>query len=174
MYNSNHHRLSCYNSTCGKVIQSPYRLLRSHLSSQIFYNQNIDNSLKTAIQLMLIQLNTVDGSPMTALGIMTLQLRIADFKFSHNFIICDRLPEMELLFCINVQKKFSLSFAWDREKNCYIQKESRFLTFTRNCEHKANVIVKSALKIPPRHNGIVSIRIKGHAIKGHTAYFIID
>ena len=55
---------------------------------------------------------------MTELGIMTLQLRIADFKFSHNFIICDRLPEMELLFGINVQKKFSLSYAWDREENC--------------------------------------------------------
>ena len=73
--------------------------------------QAIDNSLKTAIQGTLIQLNTVDGSPMTALGIMTLQLRIADFKFSHNFIICDRLPKMELLFCIDVQKTFSLSYA---------------------------------------------------------------
>ena len=41
---------------------------------------------------------------MTPLGMTTLQLRIADFKFTHNFIICDRLPEMELLFGINVQK----------------------------------------------------------------------
>ena len=31
--------------------------------------QNIDNSLKTAIQVTSIQLNTADGSPMTALGI---------------------------------------------------------------------------------------------------------
>ena len=82
---------------------------------------NIDNTLKSAIQVTLIQLNTADGSPMTALGITTLQLRIADFKFSHNFIICNRLPETELLFGISVQKKFSRSYAWDREKNCYIQ-----------------------------------------------------
>ena len=73
--------------------------------------QTIGNNLKQAIQVTLIQLNTADGSPMKALGIMTLQLRTADFKFYHNFIICDRLPKMELLFGINVQKKFSLSYA---------------------------------------------------------------
>ena len=57
--------------------------------------QNIDDHLKTSIQMTSIQLNTADGSPMTALGIATLQLSIADFKFSHNFIMCDRLPKME-------------------------------------------------------------------------------
>ena len=75
--------------------------------------QNIDNNLKTALQSMLIHLNTVDGSSMEALGITTLQLWIGDFKFSHNFIICDRLPSTEILFGINVQKKFALSYAWD-------------------------------------------------------------
>ena len=47
--------------------------------------QNIDNSLKTAIQTTSV--HTADGSPMTALEILTLQLRIAGFEFSHNFII---------------------------------------------------------------------------------------
>ena len=85
------------------------------------------------------------------------------------------LPEMELLLGIDVQKKFSLFYACDREKNCYIQKEGRFLTFCRNCEQKGNVaVVKSALIIPPRHCGIVLIKIKGHPIKGHMAYFIRD
>ena len=65
----------------------------------------MNNSLKTAMHMTVIHLNTVDGSPMTVLGIMMLQLRIADFKFSHNFIVCYRLPEMELLFGINVQEK---------------------------------------------------------------------
>ena len=112
---------------------------------------------------------------MTALGMTTLPLRIVDFKFSHSFIICDRLPEMELLFGIDIQKKFSLSYALDREKNCYIQKEGRFLAYTRNYKQKANfAVVKSALKLPPRHNGIIPITIKGHVIKGHTAYFISD
>ena len=128
--------------------------------------QNIDNSLKSAIQTTSIHLNTVDGSPMTALGITTLQLWIVDFKFSHSFVVCDNLPYMELLFGINVQKTFPLSYASDHKKNCYIQKEGRFLTYTRNWEWKANVaIVKSTLKILPRHNGIIPIMIKGHTIK---------
>ena len=112
---------------------------------------------------------------MTALGIMTLHLRREDFKLSHNFIICDRLPKMEPLFAINVQMKFSLSYTWDREKNCYIQKDGIVLTYTRNCKQKAKIaVVKSALKILPRHNAIITIKIKGHVIKGHTAYFISD
>ena len=73
------------------------------------------------------------------------------------------------------QKKFILSYTWDREKNCYMHKEGRFLTHTRNCEQKANVAtVKSALKIPPRHNSVVPMRIKRHTIKGDMAYFISD
>ena len=110
---------------------------------------------------------------MMVLGMTTLHLRIADFKFTHNFIICDRLPDTEIIFGIDVQKKFSLSYAWDKEKNCYIQKDGRFLTYTQNCEQKATIgIVKSTLKIPPRHNSIIPIKIKGHSIKGHTTCFI--
>ena len=56
---------------------------------------------------------------MTALGMTGLYLRIADFKFTHNFVICDRLPDMEIIFGIDIQKKFSLSYAWDKEKNLY-------------------------------------------------------
>ena len=37
-----------------------------------------------------------------------------------------------------------------------------------------NAIVKSTLKILPRHNGIIPMKIKGHTIKGHMAYFISD
>ena len=72
-------------------------------------------------------------------------------------------------------KKFSLSYAWEKEKNCYIQKDDRFLIYTRNCKQKATIgIVKTTLKIPPRHNGIIPIKIKGHSITGHMAYFISD
>ena len=71
-------------------------------------------------------------------------------KSTHNFIICDQLPEMELIFGINIQRKFLISYAWDKEKNCYIQKEGKFLTYTKNCEQKATIgTVKSILKIPP-------------------------
>ena len=35
-------------------------------------------------------------------------------------------------------------------------------------------IVKCTLKIPPRHNNIIPVKIKGHSITGHTACFISD
>ena len=79
---------------------------------------------------------------MYALGMTTLHLRIAEFKFTHNFIICNRLPDMELIFGIDIQK-ISISYAWDMEKNCYIQKEGKFLIYTRNCKQKETIgIVK--------------------------------
>ena len=56
---------------------------------------------------------------MMTLGSTVLHLQIAEFKFTHNFIICDQLPETELIFGIDIQKKFSLSYAWDKDKNLY-------------------------------------------------------
>ena len=53
---------------------------------------------------------------MMALGSTALHLWIAEFKFTHYFIICDQLPETELIFGIDIQKTFSLSYAWDKEK----------------------------------------------------------
>ena len=92
--------------------------------------QLIDDSFKTPIQPTTTMLNTADRLPIVALQITALHLRIADFKFTHNFIICDRLPGTEIIFGIDVQKKFSLSYAWDKEKNCYIQKDGKFRIFT--------------------------------------------
>ena len=60
---------------------------------------------------------------MTALGMTALHLRMADLKFTHNFIICDRLSDTGIIFGIDAQKKFSLSYVWDKEKNSYIQKD---------------------------------------------------
>ena len=101
------------------------------------------------------------------------QLRIAKLKFTHNFIVCDRLPDTEIIFGIDVQKKFSLLCAWDKEKNCYIQKDGRFLTYTWNHDQKVTIgIVKSTLKIPPRLNGIIPIKIKGNSITDETVCFI--
>ena len=112
--------------------------------------KNIEDSYKTPIQPTTAKLNTADGSLMTALGMTALHLRIAGFKFTHNFIICNRLPDTECIFSIDVQNKFSISYAWDTEKNCYVQKEGKFLTYTRNCKQKVTVgTVKLSLKIPP-------------------------
>ena len=134
-----------------------------------------DDSFKTPVQPTTNVLNTADGSPMTALGMTVLHHRIADFRFTHGLIICDRLPDTEIIFGIDAHKKFSLSYSWDKEKNCYIQKACRFLTYTQNCEQKVTIgIVRSTLKIPPRHNVIIPIKIKSHSITGHMAYFISD
>ena len=100
---------------------------------------------------------------------------IAGFKFTHNFVICNRLPDMEIIFGIDIQKKFSLSYTWDKEGNCNIQRDGKFLTYTRNCEQKATIgIVKSSLIIPPRHNGVIPIKTIGPVIERHVAYFITN
>ena len=95
-------------------------------------------------------MNTANSSPMTALGMTALHLCIAESNSPTIFVICDRLPDTEMIFGIDIQKKFSLSYAWDKEKNCYIQRDSKFLTYTQNCGQKATIgTVKSSLKIPP-------------------------
>ena len=56
--------------------------------------QNTEDSFKTPVQPTRAKLNAVDGSPMTALGMTALHLWIAEFKFIHNFVTCNRLPDM--------------------------------------------------------------------------------
>ena len=69
----------------------------------------------------------------------------------------------------------SISYAWDKDKNCNIQGDGKFLTYTRNCEQKATIgTVRSTLKILPQHNGIVPIKIIEPVIKENMAYFITD
>ena len=49
------------------------------------------------------------------------------------------------------------------------------MTFTHANNHKATIgTVKSTLKIPPRHNGVVPIKISGPLITTCTAHFITD
>ena len=78
--------------------------------------KKIEDCYKTPIQPTTAKLNTADRSSMSALGATVLHLRIAELKFTHNFIICDQLPETEHIFGINIQRKFSLSYAWDKER----------------------------------------------------------
>ena len=137
--------------------------------------KQIKDCYKTPIQPTAAKLNTADGSPMTTLGSTALHLHIADFKFTHNFIICNQLPDTELIFGIDIQKKFSLSYAWDKDQQCYIQQNGRFLAFTHATSQKATIgTVKSTLKIPPRHNGVVPIKISGPLITTDTAHFVTN
>ena len=136
--------------------------------------RKIEDCYKAPIQPTTAKLNTADGSPVTALGSTALHLWIAEFKFTHNFIIYNQLLETELIFGINIQKKFS-SYAWDKEKNCYIQRNGKFLVYTHSCDHMATIgTVKSMLKIPPRHNGVIPFKISGPIIKTNMAYFLTD
>ena len=48
-------------------------------------------------------------------------------------MISNRLPDTENIFGIDVQKKFSISYAWDKAKNCYIQK-------TENPSHMQEIV----------------------------------
>ena len=133
--------------------------------------KKIEDCYKTFIQPITAKLNTADGSPMTALGSTALHLWI----ITHNFIICNQLPETELIFGIDIQMKFSLSYAWDKDQNCYIQWNGKFLVYTYTNTHTATIgTVKSTLKIPPRHNGVVPVKISGPLITTHMAYFLTD
>ena len=63
---------------------------------------------------------------------------------------------------------------WDKEKTV-TYKKGKFLMYTRNCQQKATIcVVKLTLNIPPRHNGVVPIKITGQTIKEHMAYFLTD
>ena len=84
--------------------------------------QHIDDSFKTPIQPTTAKLNMADSLPMTASGMMALHLRIAEFKFTHNFIICNRLLDTEIIFRIDIQKKFFISYAWDKTKTVTYKK----------------------------------------------------
>ena len=88
--------------------------------------QNIDSSFKIPIKATTTKLNTADGSPMTALGIMTLQLRIADFKFTHNFIICHRLPDTEILLELISRKNFLCHMPGIRKRTATYRRKTNF------------------------------------------------
>ena len=128
--------------------------------------QTIDHSFKTPIQTTTTRLNTADGSLMMALRITALHYRIVDFKFTHNFIMCDRLPDTELLFGIDIQKKkFPCQMPGIKKRTVTYRRMADFSLMLKT-------VSRRHLGILPRYNGIVPIRIKCQTIKGHMAYFI--
>ena len=74
------------------------------------YNM-INDQYKTKILPAVVHLKTADRSSMLPLGKSTLHLHSANFKFSHTFIICDKVPETDILFSIDIQKRYSLSYS---------------------------------------------------------------
>ena len=87
--------------------------------------------------------------------------------------IYDKLSDTDILYAIDIQKRYTLYYSWDADKQLFIQKEGLFLTYTRNCEQQHNIpVMKFPLKIPPRHNGITPVTINGHYLKAPVGYFI--
>ena len=112
---------------------------------------------------------------MTALVMAALHLRIADLISSLPTTLWFATPYQIWNYFWYRYSEVSISYAWDKEKNCYIQRDGKFLTYTKNCEQKATIgTVKSSLKIPPRHNGAIPIKITGPVTGGHMAYIITD
>ena len=128
--------------------------------------KNIEDSYKTPLQPTMAKLNTADGSHMTALGMTVLHLQILEFKFTHNFVIGDKLLDTEIIFGIDIPKKFSLSYAWEKEKNCYIQRDGKFLTYMTKLWTKSDNWHRER---DPNINIINSI----HKIKGKTSVNIL-
>ena len=88
-------------------------------------------------------------------------------------LILHKLPKTDITFYIDIKKRYFLSYSWDSDKQLFIQRESSFLTYTRNCEQQHNIaVVKFTFKIPPRCNGVIPIMIKGHILKAPMGYFI--
>ena len=110
----------------------------------------IEDCYKTSILPTVIHIVTADQSPISLMRKASLLPQIANFKFSHTFIICDSLLETDFLLGINLQKWYSLSYCWDLDRHLFIQRDGPFLTYTRNREDLHNIaVVKSILKIPP-------------------------
>ena len=56
----------------------------------------IEDPYKTKIPPAAVHLKTADGSSVSLLGKDTLHLPIANFKFSHIFLICDKLLDTDI------------------------------------------------------------------------------
>ena len=62
------------------------------LAHTSIYNM-IEYHYKTKTLPAVVCLKTADGSSMVSLGKATILLHIANFKFSHTFVICDKLTK---------------------------------------------------------------------------------
>ena len=78
-----------------------------------------EDCFKIKILPALVHLKTADGLAMLSLGKAALHLYIANFKFSHTFVICGKLSETDI-FDIDIQKRYSLSYSWDSDTQLFI------------------------------------------------------
>ena len=132
------------------------------------------DTLKTAITLPgeLETLTTADGLPMHIIGHAMITLHLKNLRVTHHFIIVESLMT-DVILGIDFQREYRISYDWDEDKRCYIRYKGQFLCYTEDMESGINwVSVAKTIHIPPKHNGAISVSIKGHDIKTPTACFI--
>ena len=79
----------------------------------------------------------------------------------------------DVILGIDFQREYRISYDWDEDKRCYIRYKGNFLCYTEDMESGINrVSVAKTIHIPPKHNGVISVSIKGHDIKTTTACFV--
>ena len=132
------------------------------------------DTLKTAITLPgeLETLTTADSSPMHIIGHATITLHLKNLRVTHHFIVVKSLMT-DVILGIDFQREYRISYDWDEEKWFYIRHKGQFLCYTEDMESGINrVSVAKTICIPPKHNGAISVSIKGHDIKTPAACFI--
>ena len=132
------------------------------------------DTLKTAITLPgeLETLTTAEGSPMHIVGHATITIHLKNLQVTHHFIVVESLMT-DVILGIDFQREYRISYDWDEDKRCYIRYKGNFLCYTEDMESGINrVFVAKTICIPPKHNGAISVSIKGHDIKTPTVCFI--
>ena len=132
------------------------------------------DTLKTAITLPgeLETLTTADGSPMHIIGHATITIHLKNLRVTHHFIIVKSLMT-DIILGIDFQREYRISYNWREDKWCYIRYKGKFLCYTEDMESGINrVSVAKTIRIPPKHNGAISVSIKGYDIKTPTVCFI--
>ena len=132
------------------------------------------DTLKTAIILPgeLETLTTADGSPMHIIRHAAITLHLKNLRVTHHFIVVKSLMT-DVILGIDFQREYRISYDWDEEKRCYIKHKGQFLCYTEDMESGINrVSVAKTIRIPPRHNGAISVSLRGHYIKTPIACFI--
>ena len=72
----------------------------------------------------------------------------------------------DIILGIDFQREYRISYDWDEEKRCYIRYKGQFLCYTEDMESGINrVSVAKTIHIPPKHNGAISVSIKGMTSK---------
>ena len=123
------------------------------------------DTLKTAITLPgeLETLTTADGS-MHIVGHATITIHLKNLRVTHHFIVVESLMT-DVILGIDFQREYRISYDWDEDKQCYIRYKGHFLCCTEDMESGINrVSVAKTIRIPPKHNGVISVSIKPHSL----------